>query len=545
MLPSMASAATWEWAASSGTWATASNWNPASVPTNNTADVIVNLSNGGTATLGANWQAGANSGVTVGSSNTLNLQAVVQLIGVGSYFTNNGTVQATSTAASLRFSARTATNSGIIQANDGSLLTFWDSQNVANSGTIQAKTGGTIRVWGSGAITGGQLKSETGGTLLNDASGNPNQTFTLTGVTVSNAGTFTTTQTVNTAAQAGTITTTLATGTVFTNAVGAVTEVRNAGDVVTTTTNARAAAFNVNSGATFTNAGTLLIQNDAARTGSTTSQAITFTIASGATAFTNTGTIKVVANTTAAGATATFTSAKSITNDGVVHIKGNASSQFATFSVTGTGNDYTQSAGSGRRTVLEQGGALTVADQVIITGGTLGGIGTITGATTIGGDATLVAGETLASEGVAGAGVLAFNSTLTLANDSEVKIGLGLNTAGSGRITLAGASNLMVGTNVTLTLSDLTAGNWVDGTTYRLFDLGTGTINNTNFSVNLIPSGWAAVLSSGAGGTDYLDVTLNAVANVPEPSAYAALGGATMLLWALGRRRRSGRIAAV
>ncbi len=538
-------AGTWNWNVTSGTWnqsaSTNANWDAGSFPPSNTDGVIVNLTNGteltpAETTLTVNWLAKSSGGVTIGANNTLSLQAVLQANGAGPTFENNGTVQATSIAGSIRFGANTATNNGVIQAIDTSLLTVWDTSNLTNNGTIQSKTGGTIRFWGNGGITGGMLKTESGGFLLNDASGNSNQTLTLTGVAVTNAGTFTNSQTTNGALVAGTITTNLASGTGFTNSAGALTEVKNAGDFITTGNTTRNSVFTVNTGATFNNEGTLLIQNDAARTGTTTSQSVTFTVASGATAFTNTGTIQVIANTTAVGATSTFTSAKSITNDGIVHIKGNAASQFATFSVTGAGNDYTQSAGSGRRTVLEQGGALTVADQVLINGGTFGGVGTVTGATTIGSGATLIAGDTYA--GTLGAGVLAFNNTLNLGDNASVKFGLGANTAASGQIALVGTANVTVGTNVTLTLSDLTGGNWVSGTTYRIFDLDTGTIGSTSFVVNLIPSGWEAVLSSGAGGTDYLDVTLTAVTPVPEPSSSALLGAGIVMLWTMGRRRR-------
>jgi len=528
-------AATFSWNVSSGNWNVAGNWLGGTAPVSNTADNLVSLANGGTTTLTANWIAGTNSTVTVGASNTLNLQAVLQYNGVGSAFLNDGSVQATTTAAALRFGTYSATNNGVIQANAASLLTFWDSQNTVNNGTIQAKTGGTIRMWGSNAITGGILKTEAGGTLLNDASGNPNQTFTLTGVAVTNEGTFTDNQNINGAITAGTITTTLATGTVFTNAVGAVTELKNAGDVVTTSNTSRNSAFNVSSGASFNNAGTLLIQNDATRSGTTTSQSATFTVASSATAFTHTGTIQVIANTTGAGATAAFISAQSITNQGVVQIKGNANSQFASFSVTGAGNDYTQSGVGVRRTILEQGGNLSAADQVLITTGTLGGVGSVTGVTTIGSDAILSAGETYA--GGAGAGVLAFNNNLTLSNDSEVKFSLGLNTAASSQVTLAGASGLTLGTNLTLTLTDLTGGNWISGTTYRLFDLASGNISGSlgNFSL-AAPSGWTGILSSGAGGTDYIDFTLVAV---PEPSAFALLTSGLVAVMVFRRRLRA------
>ncbi len=544
------SAGTWDWNVLSGNWNASASWssatNSGTFPTSNTDGVTVNLTNGtlGTpaeATLTADWLLGSNTSVTINAHNTLtlSLDKSFQVNSATASWTNHGIIQSSSTSGRFRGTAGTKTNDGTIQALSGGYLTFWDFGTINNAGgTIQAKTGGTIRSWSSATINGGALKSEVGGTLLNDASGNSAQTITLTGVTVSNAGTYTNDQSTVAAGNGSTsIQTTLGTGTVFTNEAGAITQVLNTGSGTTTSATNRTSLFNVNSGSTFNNAGTLLIQNDATRTGTLTGQIITFTVNSAATAFTSTGTIKVIANTTAIGATATFTSAKSITNDGVVLIKGNTNNEYATFSVTGTGNDYTQSAGSGRRTVLEQGGELNVVDQVAINGGTFGGVGTVTGATTIGGDATLIVAETFAVAGTPAAGVLTFNNTLALANDSEVKFGLGLNTATSGQIVLVGASNLTVGSNVTLTLSDLTGGSWVDGTTYRLFDLGAGSISSTSFVVNFTSSGWDAVLNTGAAGTDFLDVTIHAMASVPEPSSYALFGGAVALLYAVRRRK--------
>ena len=556
LLPAGASATTFTWNVTSGVWGTGSNWAGGTAPVSNTAGTVLNFTNGTSGTpaetsFTVDWQLATDNSVTVAANNTLTLTAAKTLQSLGAAsVTNHGIIQSSSTSGKIRGAGGTRINDGTIQALSGGTLTLWDTGTITNTGgTIQAKSGGTVKFEGSDTISNGLLKSEAGGILLQDGTSNPGQSLTFTGVTVTNEGTFTNDQTTTSAASASTsLQTTLGTGTVFTNAVDATTQVRNTGSGTTSNASVRGSLFNVNAGSTFTNAGTLLIQNDATRTGTLTGQTVIFTVASGATGFSNTGTIKVIANTTATGATAAFTSAKSLTNDGVVFIKGNASSQWATFSVTGAGNDYTQSAGSGRRTVLEQGGALTIADQVLINGGTLGGTGTVNGATTIGSDATLVVAESLASAGIAGAGVLAFNNTLTLANDSEVKFGLGLNTAASGQIMLAGAANLSVGTNVMLTLSDLTAGNWVSGTTYRLFDLGSGSMDGANFVLNIVPAGWEGVMSSGAAGTDYLDLTLTAVANVPEPSSYAAVGGGLILLGAVcrrGRRVQADRLAPV
>lgn len=539
-------AATFNWNAASGNWSTNGNWLGGTAPVSNTADNVVNLANGSSGTpaettLSASYLVGTNGSLTINSYNALTLSAasVLQLQTATSVVTNHGILQSSSTGGKIRRANASAAlaNDGTIQALSGGTFVFWDIAAVTNTGgTIQAKSGGTVKFEGNAAITNGILKSESGGVILQDGTANPGQNLTLTGVAVNIEGTFTNDQTtVSPNSGNTTLQTNLGTGTVFTNAAGALTQVRNTGSGVMTNANVRASLFNVNAGSTFNNAGTLLIQNDATRTGTLTGQTVAFSVLATATAFTNTGTVQVIANTTAVGATAAFTSAQSITNQGVVYVKGNSNNQFASFSVTGAGNDYTQSGVGVRRTILEQGGTLSAADQVVITTGTLGGVGAVTGVTTIGSDAILSAGETYA--GAAGAGVLAFSNNLILSNDSDVKFALGLNTAASSQVTLAGASGLTLGTNITLTLTDLTGGNWISGTTYRLFDLGSGSITGSlaNFSLTL-PAGWSAILSSGVGGTDYIDLTLAAV---PEPSAITllALGLTTVVLF---RRRLGG-----
>ncbi len=543
LLPMGSEAATYDWNVTSGTWTTGGGWlsvgDPGNAPATNTAGDIINLTNGtsGTpaeATFSSGWFLGAGSSITINADNKLTLSSGATLfnIGAGSALTNHGIIQSSSTSGLLRGGSGTRINDGTIQALSGGSLSLWDFGSIENSsGTIQATTGGTLIFLGSATIENGILKSESGG-FISQGGPNPGQNVTLTGVAVDNQGTFISDQ-ATTSAGAGstTLQLNLGSGTIFTNA--GTTKVMNTGSGDTTSGGVRGSLFNVNSGATFTNSGTLLIQNDATRTGSTTGNTSVFTVVSGATAFTSSGTISVINNSTATAAAATFTSAKAFTNGGVVQVKGNSVNAGASFSITG-GNSYTQSGGGTQRTVLEQGGLIS-ANTFAINSGTFGGVGTVTGATTIGSASTLVAGDTYA--GTIGAGVLTFNDTLDLANDSEVKFGLGLNTAASSQIVLVGASNLTVGSNVTLTLSDLTAGNWVDGTTYRLFDLGAGSISSTSFVVNFTSSGWEAVLSTGATGTDFLDVTLHAVASVPEPSSYAMIGGAVALLCAVRRRK--------
>lgn len=542
--PAGAIAGTWNWGTASGSWHAAENWvsltDPGTVPSTDTASTVVNLTNGTTlspsvTTLTSDWAAGRDSSITINSHNTLTLSAGLLVSKTGSSLTNHGIIQASSVGALNSSGSATKSNDGTIQALSGGTLSFLGFGPLTNTGgLILAKSGGTIAIQGSSIITGGTLKSEAGGTIHRDTAYNVGPSLTLNSVTVDNQGTFTSnydSDSVNT--QTLQIQVNLGADTVFTNAANALTQIRNTGTGGLSNGN-RNSLFNVNAGASFRNNGTLLIENNATRTGSLTVQAATFGIASEATEFSNSGTIKVIANTTGTGATAAFTSAKSITNGGIVHIKGNPNNEFATFSVTGTGNDYTQSGSGTQRTVLERGGALSAARNVTINAGSLGGVGSVSGVTTIGGNAVLFAGETFA--GTAGAGILAFANDLILSDDAEVKFGLGLDTATSGRVTLAG--DLFLGMNLTLTLSDLSEGNWISGATYRLFDLASGTVYGDLAHLSLaLPTGWTAALSSGPGGTGFLDATLTRTA-VPEPSSMSLLLGSVTLVIALTRRYR-------
>jgi fibronectin-binding autotransporter adhesin len=519
-------AAAWTWNVTSGNYTTASNWNPATAPSNTATDDIF-LTNGtlvssATTTLTATRTAGT---LAVGTYNTFAFSAGYTVTSL----TNNGLIIGTANIS--RAAGVSITNSGTMQSGAG--VFGLSTATVTNTGgTILATNSGSVRFINNATVTDGTLRSVAGGGILQNGLGNSNQNLALNNVTIDNQGSFTNIQD-NVSGNVGStlLQVNLGASTVFTNAAGATTQVLNAGSVATTSANARRSVFNVNAGATFNNAGSLIIQNDATRTGSLTGQDATFTVASTG-AFTNTGTVRVIANTTAVGATAAFSATTSLTNEGLVHVKGNANNAFASFSVTGT---YTQSGVGNRRTIIEQGGTIS-AGSLLISSGTLGGVGVVSGTTTIGADGALVAGVTAA--GVDGAGVLTLNNQTILGSDSELKFSLGANTATSGQIVLVGSAGLTLGTNVTLTLTDLTGGSWVDGTTYRIVDFGAGALTGSlsNFTLNIVPSGWTATLSTGAGGTDYVDVTLHAV---PEPSAalLLALAGTSVLIF----RRRAQR----
>ncbi|MGE9289518.1 MAG: PEP-CTERM sorting domain-containing protein [Puniceicoccales bacterium] len=546
LLPSQAQT-TYDWNVSSGDWYTDLDWLGGLAPISNGVDQEVLLTNGSSAidsattTLNLEWLGGAGSSLTIGAYNTLIFnqtiftpQVIVPGINVtpsSSGLINNGTIQ-TASMGYVR-GANMVTNNGTIEALSGGELRFWDVHTLGNTdGLIAARSGGVIRFTGSFSLSGGSLESESGGLIYQDGE-NPGQTSNFTGVAISNAGTFRTDQSTESEGAGSTeVEVNLNSGTVFTNGVGATVEVLNSGGGTTTNANPRNSLFNLNSGATFDNAGTLTIQNDASRSGNLTGQAVRFTVDAGATAFINTGTIQVISNSTAIGATAEFTSAQSITNGGTVHVKGNSNNEFSSFSVTGSGNDYSQSGDGSQRTLLEQGGLLSVDDEVLIEDGTLGGVGTVVGNTTMSSGTSLIVGENLAGD--TGAGILELDGDLTLADSSSLRFGLGIDTASSGQLNLLSDSDLVLGVDLILTFDDISGGSWSDGTTYELISFGTGVYSGSlsDFSLEL-PTGWTGVLSD---GSNSIDLTISLI---PEPSSFALLAAVISVFCVVRRQVRS------
>ena len=477
----------------------------------------------------------------VGQYNTLFLTGTADSQNAGtprltSLLTNAGLIQAGSAANDfLRVelnSTGTNVNSNEIRAAQGLFrLVINNGGSLNNAGGLMlVKTGATLNLsTGTGSIQAGTLRSETNSTI--EVGGYDVQTkVRLSGVTVENNGTFRTTQSTG-GSGARTLNTLLLGNSTFAN-VGT-TLVLSSGTGANTGT-IHDSRFDVDSTASFTNTGTIRVLNDSTKTGNTGySQTATFAVSATTATFTSTGTIEVFNESALANTFSRFTSVKAIVNQGKVHLRGNAANLGASFVLTGTSDNgiYSQT-GATSRTLLERGALLT-APTITITEGRLGGVGTITGATTIGSDATLIAGDTLASG--PGAGQLAFSGSLTFLANSEVQFGLGANTANSGRFSLLGSSALTVGTDVTLSLFDL--GSATSGT-YRLFALDSGTITG-GFILDQVPAGWTAELSGGA-GFNYVDVTL---APIPEPSTYALLAAGGTGLAAMVIRRRRGRAA--
>jgi len=545
-------AADFTWNATSGAFTTGGNWVGGSAPASGNSVFLTNGVVGAPATttfvgsgnyLIMNFTSGAYNTFTVTTTpatNFLRFTGAFNNGGIIENGTGNVWFQLNNPAATNPTAV--STNSGTIQAANPGV--FWldlsvspSSPNLTNTGgLLLAKSGSTLRINTAQTTTqtviGGTLRSAAGGTIINSDSAAALANLRLTDVTVDNQGTFTSAQQ-HTGTVAGSIRlvdTILMGTTVFTNAVGGTVNVLNTGGGTGLQPTQLNSSFTLTGNASFDNRGLLNITNDTTRTGaSLTTNSLVFGISSTTATFRNTGTIRVVNDATAAGATAAFTSVNSITNEGTVRIKGNAGNTGASFTVTGSGGNYTQS-GAGVRTLLERGGLLS-AESVFITSGDLGGVGTVSGIDVIIGSAgRVVVADTLGAG--AGAGELLFNAHLTFDDGAQVLFALGADTAGSGRVLLGSGYDLVIGDTVILSISDLN-GSATTGTTYRLFSLNGGSVTGT-FVLDTLPAGWDGYLTMGA---DYVDFTFGP-ALIPEPSTYALLIGGLVVACVVGIRRR-------
>ena len=551
-LPPSLSATTYTWTAPSGSWFDAGNWDANGVPVTGTAHTIL-LTNGTSVTAATTTYASPASNLvtgnlTVGAHNTLTLNTNSQLLRVqGGNFTNAGIIQNTSGNGEFQLFNKTFTtvNTGTIQATTG--VFFLNISEGTNSGdlnntggTLLAKNGATLRLLNSplntteSKIIGGILKSEAGGTLRVTDDTSVAQVLRLSGVAVTNEGTFTASQSYGGGATTGARTSNvfLNDATTFTNAANATVNLLNTGAGTATAATQLNARLDMNNTSSFNNLGLLNITNNTTRSGTNlTSNALVFSINSATATFQNqsTGTIQVINDSTIAGASALFTSVKSITNGGTVRIKGNTNNSGASFVVTGVGNSYTQS-GTGVLTLLERGGILT-APSVAINSGTLGGTGTVNGATTIGSGGTVDAGGT--SNGV---GTLTFANTLAIAGTAKFDLN-GIAVGGTDYDTISTTSLSL--TNATLTLNlgvdFLNVLTTAGGSAHLSLFTGSGLVASFT-SVNVTGFNASSVNATYNGdGT----VSLRLTSSVPEPASWAAIAGVLTLGTVCLRRRRA------
>lgn len=545
----IAQAQTYTWTATSGLFTDSANWLDNSLPTSTLEAreaTAINFTNG---TSSAPVETFFNveydtRNVTIGEHNTMTLNDKSKLTAYSEsgVFTNHGLIQTSTGTSTLQRFQGSSVNTGEIRAVSGSTLN-WVGPTVNNTGgLVVAKSGSVIQTDSTSAtVTNGTVQIDSGATFyvgLPDT-GNVQQKINFTGVAIANSGDFVTRQAYTASSPDfgdWQVQTNLNSGTQFSNAAGANLSVTaTAGGTPAEGRTGQSSVFYLNSGATFTNEGTISILNDTSReAASLTKQSSTFDVKEGA-SFTTTGTIEVINDSLASSATAAFTSAESLTNQGIVHVRGNAANAGASFTVTGASNTFTQAGGINQRTVLERGAMLSASGGIFINSGTLGGVGTVTDATTLNSGATLIAGDSLSS-GI-GAGELHFDSHLTFESGSSVKFGIGSDTTNSGRVVLGTGADLWIGETASLSLLDL--GNASSGT-YRLFQLSnTGTVISDfdGFVLGSMPVGWSAELLT---ENEYIDLVLTVTA-VPEPTTYALMAGLASMAWVAGGRRRGSR----
>ncbi len=437
-LPQPLTATIYNWNVTSGDWIVGSNWNPVA-PAGGPAPGAshsLQLVNGTLATPATTLYNVITSSarvyvdLAIGEHNTLwRTEPNVIDLRITGTFNNAGLITSQNTASTFTLDVRgTNTNSGIIEAAGagGALFLALHQAGVGglnnSGGILRAVNGATLQLRTTNTFS----NSINGGTLSSDAESaiqvglDVDNKLQLNGVTVANHGTFINRQAFEVGTSSRSVNTRLIGGTSFTNAATGLVHVLNSGAGTTTNVLTLNADFNVGTGAanvsTFTNQGTLLIQNTSTRTNpdnpSLPVQNSTFSIATGS-SFSNTGTVQVFHDTTTPGSRATaFNSAISILNQGAVHVRGNTDNLGASFTVAGAGNSYTQS-GAGSSTLLERGGALA-APTVMINDGTLGGMGTVTGNTTIAANGTVAPGASI--------GTLEFVGNLTLQGTYDLEI---------------------------------------------------------------------------------------------------------------------------
>jgi len=192
----------------------------------------------------------------------------------------------------------------------------------------------------------------------------------------------------------------------------------------------------------------------------------------------------------------------------------------------------------GTGTVTIEGGTLqvwdivTLANRIVLDGGTLAGAGTLAG------DVTFNSGATLAPSDFTGSapGTLTFTGGLTLADGTALDFQLGTTSdlilVSGGTLTGSASAG-----GITLNFSD--AGGFAADTTYILFDFTGADLTSfdlSDFTLGSTLAGYDYSLDF-SGSSLQLTATTSAV---PEPSTYAALAGLAALGLGLLRRRRTG-----
>ncbi|MDF1824604.1 MAG: autotransporter-associated beta strand repeat-containing protein [Verrucomicrobiales bacterium] len=276
-----------------------------------------------------------------------------------------------------------------------------------------------------------------------------------------------------------------------------------------------------------TGAGITKLTGDSDYTGTTTVSSGTLQIGDGGT----TGSIDDTSAITIAGGANVITNrdgtlnlAQGISGGGNLIINNPATGE----TVLAGANDYTGTTAVNGGTLLVNGNQSSATGNVsVATGGTLGGIGTLGGATTIDSGGRLTGGTN------GGAGTLSFVGNLTTASGSSWLVDL---VQGATDV----SDSISVGGNLDITGSafvDNFSGSFTGGTSYQIASYTgnlTGTFASWGNNTERTLGGGQYLINYGSGSNSVITLTA-----VPEPAAFLpllllAFGGG----WILRRRRR-------
>ena len=455
-------------------WATAANWNPASVP-GSTDDIVIN--SGGTQPTISNSTDTTISSLTVGSGATLTFTGteILTLKGAGSTkgLSNSGTIALGSSTITVTSASGAIVNNGTISISGGTL---------SDSASGVTNSGAPAKISGYGTLTGAVTNSSsatiavTGGNMT--ANGGITNSATITIASgdklSSNSGAFTN----NTG---GTISIS-GTG-ILTDTLGSGTGINNAGGTIT-----------IGAG-TVSSTGTSTISNNGGGTISISGG----TLSSGSGGITNTGASSNISGygkltgalTNSSGGTLAVTGGNMTANSGITNSAAITIASGDTLSSTTTITD--KSGG----TIIISGGNLSSSGGggiVNNSGATISGYGTVGGA--VSGTGTITAsGGTLDLTGAVASGpvftiatgsasTLEFSGTATAAAPIAINnIYQTLQVASSGKLTINGGAESITNGTISLsggTLTDSTGISVGSGATLTGYGTLTGAVTNNS-----------------------------------------------------------------
>jgi hypothetical protein len=393
--------------------------------------------------------------------------------------TNAGTITASGAGARIIVDVKPAaanSNSGIIEATNNSNIWLGFSMGAYSinnaGGTIRATTGGTLISRQTITINGGVFDVQTGSFVDHESWSDG---FNLNNLTATNAGTY---RALVTSTTGGNRFGTLSGTTTFANS-GTI-NIQNLSTVATANVEA---FFSVGNSASLTTTGSSIINIQQNSTSGGTGHNAYLQLGASASPFTNNGAMNISSVVGSLG-TAQLRSSRPVSNAGNMTVTGSASS------IAMAGQNFTQTAGQ----LMLDGDAQVNAALVNITGGSLGGTGTINGNLNLGGTLDMRIGTI--------DDLLTVNGNVVLNSSTSV---LDLNQIGS----FAGPIDLVQ---------------------------FTGTLTGTFSSVIGLPESYGVLYGPNA-------ISLVEVVPAPEPSSLCLLGLGIVVVLKRARRRQAPLLA--